>query len=108
MGNRLDVNDLFIIITSRKGFPNTCAAIWPLFDFCLMHLSNVLLSELISDENFIGHKVDLLCNGAITPFWFSSKVLNKKLYLYIERCSLLLLLSTFWKSSLFYQHLPAF
>ena len=55
-----------------------------------MHLSNVLLSELISNENFIGHKVDLLCNGAIKPFWFSSKVLNKKLYLYIERWSLLL------------------
>ena len=38
--------------TSRKRFANICAAILT-FDLCLMHLVNVALPELISDEKFI-------------------------------------------------------
>ena len=53
-----------------------CAAIWT-FDVCLMHLIEVVLPELISDENFmVRDRSGLLCDGAIEPFWFSSEVLK--------------------------------
>ena len=44
---------------------------------CLMHLIEVALPELISDENFmVRDRSGLLCDGAIEPFWFSSEVLK--------------------------------
>ena len=42
-----------------------------------MHLINMALPELISDENFIGERAGLRFNNAIEPIWFrSSEVLK--------------------------------
>ena len=44
----------------------------------LMHLINVALPELISDENFIVDRAGLLCNGAIKPFWLGFGIPSRK------------------------------
>ena len=46
------------------------------FDLCSMHLINVALPELISNEKCTEDRVGLLRNGAIKPFWFSMEFLN--------------------------------
>ena len=77
----VDVNDnLFIVKTSRQGFANIWAAIWTSLDLCFINLINVALPELISDENFLGDRVALLCNGTIKTFWLSSEVLNQNCF----------------------------
>lgn len=53
-------------LVRRKDFVTTCATIWT-FYLCLIHLINVVLPELISDENIIGDTARFLCNGAIKP-----------------------------------------
>ena len=63
------------------------------------YLINVVLSELISDENFIIGRAALLCNGAIKLFWLSSEVLKSNLACLpiLKSCSLLpLAILDFW------------
>ena len=69
----------FFIRTTRKRFANICAAILT-FDLCLMHLVNVVLPELMSDENFITKTGQFALCRVIKPFWFSSEVLNWNLF----------------------------
>ena len=68
--SRLDVNDLFIIRASRRGFAHICTAMWA-FDWCLVHLINVALSELISDP-MKTYETGPVCNETVPSSLFGS------------------------------------